>query len=142
MKTFINTDVNILSLNKMTLRQTEKIKELQKQLRDLNLINIKGKKSYRYIKEIKCSICGNKNLLQTHHLKPKMFGGNDSPKNLITLCKGCHFFMHCNPILIMREKLRHKKRTKQGQINSLKYNLIGKRGIDKKPRKRRSLREF
>lgn len=51
-----------------------------------------------------CRICGNSPVVseneggynklklevEVHHIIPRMVGGSDSTKNLITLCKGCH----------------------------------------------------
>ena len=31
-------------------------------------------------------------------------GGDNSIFNLITVCRPCHMFMHCNPQIIMKEK--------------------------------------
>jgi 5-methylcytosine-specific restriction endonuclease McrA len=126
----------------MTDKQREKIKELKeelidlrKKLRGININSISKLKNINFIKGVECAICGNKNNLNIHHLKPKNMGGNNNPENLITLCKSCHLFMHCNPILIMKEKIEHRNKTLNGIINVKKKNLIGKRGKDKRPRK-------
>ncbi len=128
----------------MTEKQKDKIRKLEEELKEIKKYIkdvLSGKevlpKKYTYMKGTKCAICGERTILETHHLKPRMWGGKDNSENLITLCKGCHFFMHCNPKLIMREKLSHKKKTKRGMIGSMNYHLIGKRGKDKKTRKER-----
>lgn len=128
----------------MTKKQKEKIYLLKKELEKANVFVKYNSKTIKWtIPKIKkrdfnkCRICNEKNDLQIHHLKPKNLGGNDHPNNLMTLCKSCHLFMHCNPKLIMREKLQHRKRTKKGLMKSKKSHLIGKRGKDKKPRKSR-----
>lgn len=41
-----------------------------------------------------CQICGNRfkeSDLEVHHILPRVKGGSDSERNLITLCKRCHF---------------------------------------------------
>ena len=77
--------------------------------------------------------------LYVHHIMPMQFGGEETnPSNMLTLCKSCHLFMHCNPKLILKEKIHHSNRTKEGQIFA---KDIGKRGRDKKPRKRRGLKK-
>jgi hypothetical protein len=40
----------------------------------------------------RCYICGedNPNVLQTHHIIPRRYGGEDRPQNLVRLCANCH----------------------------------------------------
>ncbi len=38
----------------------------------------------------RCKICGSKSNLTTHHIIPKRYGGPDSSRNSITICKSCH----------------------------------------------------
>jgi len=40
----------------------------------------------------RCYICGedNPNVLQTHHLIPRRYGGSDQSENLVRLCANCH----------------------------------------------------
>ena len=38
----------------------------------------------------KCRCCGAEKRLPVHHIKSKIRGGTDDPKNLITLCNKCH----------------------------------------------------
>lgn len=40
----------------------------------------------------RCFICGedNPNVLQTHHVVPRRFGGGDTRQNRATLCANCH----------------------------------------------------
>jgi 5-methylcytosine-specific restriction endonuclease McrA len=43
--------------------------------------------------KFKCQICGNhcqSNQIQCHHIVPYLISKDDSPNNLITLCKSCH----------------------------------------------------
>lgn len=39
-----------------------------------------------------CYICGedNPNVLETHHLIPRRYGGEDSNENTVSLCANCH----------------------------------------------------
>lgn len=40
----------------------------------------------------RCFICGedNDNVLQTHHIVPRRYGGSDASENLVDLCANCH----------------------------------------------------
>jgi len=55
---------------------------------------LKGKKDVRqYVLErdsYRCVLCGDPEDLETHHIVWRFRGGSDRPKNLVTLCKGCH----------------------------------------------------
>lgn len=55
---------------------------------------LKGKKDVRqYVLErdsCRCVLCGDPEDLETHHIVWRFRGGSDRPKNLVTLCKGCH----------------------------------------------------
>jgi hypothetical protein len=94
----------------MTKRQQYLIKELGNKLKIKNCNNIFERDGY------KCRICGSTEFqLERHHLTPKEFGGQNNINNLITLCKPCHLFMHCNPTLV--------KKSKQGHSNSIKQGL-------------------
>lgn len=39
-----------------------------------------------------CRICGtdNQTVLETHHIVPRRYGGNDKNENLVVLCSNCH----------------------------------------------------
>jgi hypothetical protein len=41
-----------------------------------------------------CVICGEKNNLHNHHIKPKSRGGGDEPENMLTLCVPHHEWIH------------------------------------------------
>ena len=41
-----------------------------------------------------CQHCGEKEELNAHHIRAKIDGGGDTPKNGITLCKKCHDSLH------------------------------------------------
>ena len=67
-----------------------------------------------------CRLCGEKvediSSLQVHHLTPISIGGNNGNHNLITICESCHLFMHCNPKLIIKQRMNHSLKTKNGMI--------------------------
>jgi 5-methylcytosine-specific restriction endonuclease McrA len=42
----------------------------------------------------KCQCCGTGLNLEVHHKQFRSQGGDDSEQNLITLCAGCHSFLH------------------------------------------------
>ena len=46
-------------------------------------------------KKHKCEFCGKENCYtNTHHIKSKGSGGNDTENNLIELCSNCHRLVH------------------------------------------------
>lgn len=57
----------------------------------------------------KCVICGCKDKLEVHHVKPKSEGGSNNVFNLVTLCKRCH-------------KIIHKKNTRKE--NKMTFNYL------------------
>ena len=42
----------------------------------------------------RCVRCHRPGRLECHHRTPVAAGGNDSPENLETLCRACHFLAH------------------------------------------------
>jgi len=65
----------------------------------------------------RCRLCGYEEDLQIHHLTPKILGGNNTVRNLITLCVPCHGLLHFNPILMFRQgkyNKTHSELTKEG----------------------------
>jgi 5-methylcytosine-specific restriction endonuclease McrA len=42
----------------------------------------------------RCQSCGSRSNLEVHHRKFRSQGGHDSEQNLITLCAGCHEWLH------------------------------------------------
>ena len=42
------------------------------------------------MKKDKCAYCGNVENLEIHHIKPRQMGLDNSPSNLIVLCRECH----------------------------------------------------
>ena len=45
----------------------------------------------------KCQCCGSRSNLEVHHQNFRSQGGNDSARNLITLCWACHSLVHRAP---------------------------------------------
>jgi len=117
----------------MTIKQKEKIKKLTEENLELKQIikdlggHPNSKKAWfcgYYSKEAikkrdgyKCRLCGydeDIGNLQIHHLTPVINGGTQHAWNLITVCYSCHVFLHCNPNFVMKQKLNHSQRTKDG----------------------------
>lgn len=46
------------------------------------------------IDPIYCDRCGTSRNVQMHHRKYRSRGGSDDPKNLVPLCRVCHFDVH------------------------------------------------
>ena len=44
----------------------------------------------------RCLMCGSVYGLEAHHILPRHLGGSDHPRNLMTLCRGCHMAVHEN----------------------------------------------
>lgn len=64
----------------------------------------------------RCVVCGARNRLTVHHLKPRALGGPDDVRNVVTLCEGCHtgiersvhrvVHLVCAPLLVLARLLR------------------------------------
>jgi DNA invertase Pin-like site-specific DNA recombinase len=82
-----------------------------------------------------CQTCGeaNKDKLVLHHIIPRINNGADTIDNICVLCDNCHKSIHNG----VKKDLSVSQLTKMGQAKSLNKVKIGKRGKDKKPRKRR-----
>jgi 5-methylcytosine-specific restriction endonuclease McrA len=48
-----------------------------------------------------CRACGSKHGLDVHHVIMRSLGGEDLPKNLISLCRSCHQAVHGH-VLVLR----------------------------------------
>lgn len=46
----------------------------------------------------KCARCGSREKLTVHHIKRWVFTKDDSPSNLITLCRSCHWSIEWNGV--------------------------------------------
>lgn len=44
-----------------------------------------------------CQVCNKKPAVHKHHRKLRSQGGDDTPKNLLDVCLGCHTTIHANP---------------------------------------------
>lgn len=42
----------------------------------------------------RCEKCGSDVACEVHHIKPVVYGGDNSPDNLMTLCYSCHLKEH------------------------------------------------
>lgn len=73
-----------------------------------------------------CGACGRpatKEMLETHHRKPRNTGGGDSPDNLIDLCSDCHTSAH-----ILARMMQKKDVSMKGRIQDfLDTNYPGNR---------------
>jgi hypothetical protein len=45
----------------------------------------------------KCARCGRADQLHVHHRRLRSHGGDSSFANLVTLCTGCHQWVHAHP---------------------------------------------
>ena len=64
-------------------------------------------------KKYNCEYCGKKNCYtNTHHIKSKGSGGDDTENNLIELCGACHVKAH-NGAISKQELLKIVKRRKR-----------------------------
>ena len=79
----------------------------------------KKKKNLKLAKKLdrdRCVICGDPNMLTTHHITSEGAGGDDSFDNLITLCFKCHRAVHDGikvvsnnpPIMLLPEEKEFK----------------------------------
>jgi len=124
--------MKLVGLNKLELRRIIRKLEREKELRERLYTPPAVKKRDGY----KCRLCfaGEEAILEAHHLTPKSLGGKNNINNLITVCKSCHFFLHCNPKMIMAQKEKHIFDTKKGLSKArLKGKQIGRPSIDINP---------
>jgi len=130
------------------LRSKKETREIKKELKGkkiselkyliLELIPIKNA-SKKYLLERdsnKCRFCYCEKDLQIHHITPKINGGNNNENNLIILCKPCHMFMHCNPMLRTNNSnlVKAAVRTIKGVTKSYKGNKWGRKKLSKQMR--------
>ncbi len=92
------------------MKTKKEIRELRKKLREYSVKELKDlivkltplkKAPFKYILErdnYSCRFCNRTEEIQVHHITPKSLGGDNHEYNLITLCKFCHIFIHCNPM--------------------------------------------
>lgn len=71
-----------------------------------------------------CVACLSEKDLHHHHLVPKVRGGSDDERNLITLCQACHALIHqtkewTNHNALTREGMRKAKENKKVYTNSV-----------------------
>lgn len=44
--------------------------------------------------QYRCRACGERGLVDVHHLRPRSIGGKDTTKNCAALCRACHSYLH------------------------------------------------
>ncbi len=127
-----------------------KRKELRKELKDYTINELKElvikltpleKAQFKYILERdnhKCRFCGTKYNLEVHHITPRSLGGTNHEYNLITLCNGCHSFLHLNPFgKVGRTKLIASMMVKKNGKTFSKYgNKWGRKTMSEEKQKR------
>jgi len=110
-------------------------KKLKKKIKLFS--NFKTKSQVFERDNFQCRLCGDNNSdveLQTHHLTPRSIGGSHGAYNLITVCESCHYFLHANPKIILKQRENIKKsienRRKEGRHIGRPFG-----SKDSKPRK-------
>ena len=58
-----------------------------------NITNARRKYVYKR-DHYACVLCDDNRRLQIHHVRPRSVGGNNSSRNLVTLCPSCHALAH------------------------------------------------
>jgi hypothetical protein len=131
-------------------KQKETIKKLKEEIVKLKeeLKPTKKKSNGKFVKDIICNLCGDaEEELQSHHLIsrelikiffPNGIEGLGNKRNLITVCKSCHMFLHCNPKVIMRARKGHSDAIKQGLDTARKLGRPIGRQFGSKDKKSRS----
>ena len=90
--------------NRLKKQESLKLDEAIKYLKDVTR-SYKNRELIKKRDNYSCRLCGDKvDILEVHHLTPKKEGGDNSIFNLISVCKSCHLFLHCNPKTVMRHK--------------------------------------
>ena len=74
-------------------RNREKLNQYNRKQRKLGVRTCGKdlKNRYLHLRTGECFICGCKDNLQIHHIKPRKFGGTNEVFNLMILCKKCHY---------------------------------------------------
>ena len=121
----------------MNYRTKKETKELRKMLKDYSIKELKSiiirispikNAPFRYILERdnnKCRLCGREEEVQVHHITPRTLGGDNHEYNLLTLCKFCHSFIHCNPM--SRVHKSDLVKSAMVKINGNTFSVKGKR---------------
>lgn len=62
--------------------------------------------------------------LSCHHVIPRAEGGDNNPKNLITLCRPCHDLIELNEIKIVENIKYYQKRIEETKEDNIKNTQI------------------
>ncbi len=138
--------INILAIRtkKSTLKLKRDLKNYtRKELKDL-IIRLTPLENAprRYILQRdnnKCRFCGDNENLCIHHITPKALGGDNHEYNLLTLCKLCHIFLHCNPV--QRINKSELIKSKMVKVDGNTFSINGKRWGRKSLRLKKKLSE-
>jgi len=142
-KEFIIKEVPTNNINARTKKSSREIrrelinhsiKELKDLIVRLTPLTVAPRKYILQRDNNKCRFCGSDENLCVHHITPKALGGDNHEYNLITLCKLCHIFLHCNPVqrinkseLIKSKMIKIKGNT--FSVNGKKWGRKPIRGI-------------
>ena len=75
----------------------------------------------------KCFICGSRRALTGHHIKARDAGGEDTMRNLITLCEKCHNYVEGEDwafILSMKHEKEEEVKYKNNPRLRMKYGSV------------------
>jgi len=76
-----------------------------------------------------CQHCGRKEELQAHHIKGRIKGGTNTPKNGITLCETCHDSLHAGKWTLNKQPADFKYPMRFMQGKRYIYNLLEEEGL-------------
>ena len=113
-----------------------------------NMINETLRHNISYRDNYLCRVCNTDTNLEIHHIVKIIHGGNNSPNNLITLCKSCHRaidtldFEHASKKCVSNfiknyDNKRYTKKSNEAMLNDCHslilnlYNEVRDYGVDK-----------
>ena len=79
-----------------------------------------------------CQHCGAKEELNAHHIRSRINGGTNTPKNGITLCKKCHEELHAGEWTLKKKPVTFKYPMHLMQGKWYIYELLSNLGLDVK----------
>ena len=77
-----------------------------------------------------CQHCGAKEDLNAHHIRSRINGGTNSPKNGITLCKKCHDSLHAGEWTLNKKPVTFKYPMHLMQGKWYIFDLLKNEGLD------------